>query len=383
MLKNKFLMLLTILSLPLMFLFQCSTGGYQDWYADEGKEEDLLGGLFSDAENTNDQSAQPVTSGKWDNWYNEGAADRQTPARMTSQDTSAKPGTAGRASDAIAASKYSPEFKVIVVDEQKSIAENHITLLLKSSVHIPEIKNLGWRTLKKARLTAIDGDDVQAISTTVDADANGVIAATIAPAGKDELFSFIPLPRAGIKTARFSLPHDLLSMHTASFSFTAPTNQSYEFQYSYQTFNIESAAKAFAAYIIEPKIRQVQVTIYDAETHFPISGAVVTLDGAAPSPLALLSPYFSNTELLVSAAGAAPHYADSKSQFTSNSDGVLIPCYAPFKYTLRIVHPDYFFIEKGITIDDNTPTLAFYLTRRPENVRLLEKASLTSRAPTK
>lgn len=381
MLKNNFRAALIILSLPLISLFRCSTGAYQDWYADEGKEEDLLGGLFSDAETTNDQSAQPVASGKWDNWYKEGAGTQaqQATATPVSHDTaSALQSTAAQTTGAIAASKYTPEFSVSIIRENKSIVKNQITLFLKSSVHIPEIKDMGWRTLKKAQLNAIDGDDVQASSTIMSANAEGVIAATIAPAGKDELFSFIPLPRVGIKSSTFSLPHDLLSMHTASLRFTAPTNQSYEFQYNYQTFNRKSAAEAFATYIIAPHIRQIQVNIYDAETHFPISGAVVTLDGAAPSPLALLSPYFSDAGLLAHAAASAPKYAGPQNRFVSNDDGLLLPCYTPFKYKLGIVHPQYFFVEKEIVVDDSSTPLEFYLTRRPENVRLIEKESLTS-----
>ncbi len=367
--------LLTLLISSFTFMF-CSSGGYQNWYAEEGQEEeDLLGGLFSEDDYSADQAEQPVTSGRWDSWYNEDQS-----AREPSQDpfeapesTKQAPPVQPRTPDIVASSKYSPEFKVTVVREEKLAQSNKIRLLLQSNVRIPELEESNWKVLKKAQMTQIDGDAVLASLNSSETDENGLIRAVISPTNPNEYFGFVPLEQAGLNAAGFAAPYDALSLHAVTFNFTAPTNQSFKYQYSFQTYNIKSVVSAFAEYMITPHVKKVRINILDSETHYPVSDAVVTITGSPPSPMKILSPYIAKTELLVHAVKTAPDYVLSEVKQKTGTNGLLLSFYYPFTYKINIVHANYFYVTQDIAIDDKTETLDFYLSRRPENVRIIEQ----------
>ena len=374
-----------ILLIVTLSFFYCSSGGYQDWYSDEGQEDDLLGGLFSAGEYDSEEAGQPVTSGRWDNWYSENQSNssyRETP--QTSQAASSQQSLLkNKNTKSAVPAKYNPEFKITVIREDKITKGNQIRLLLKSNIRIPEIEDMNWKTLKNSTIGQIDGDIVLLNENQVSLRDDGLAELVISPSNPDEYFSFVSLADAGINAPGFAAPFHALDLKTITLNFTAATNHSYTYQYSFQTFNIKSVAASFAEKIIAPFITDVQLNILDSETHFPISGAVVTLTGTPPSPMKMLSSHISDTELLLHAVKAAPHYANSSSKYKTGSNGVQIPCFSGQTYNLHIMHPQYFYLTKDVEINTETKVFTYFLSRRSENVRILEGHTATAGASLK
>jgi hypothetical protein len=356
-------------------LIHCSSSGYQNWYADEGQEEDLLGGVFSNDDYSEDAREQPVTSGQWDNWYDDGS---QT--TIQNDDTSSlsttplqKLSPQSRSLEANASAQYTLEFKITVIKEIKLAEKNQIKLILKSSVRIPEMKDMQWKMLKNSILGQIDGDVILQNVEQSTLRNDGLIELLLSPAKSGDYFSFVPLADAGINAPGFAAPFNALELKSININVNAATNHSYSYQYNFQTYNIKVVASAFAEKVITPLINNVQVNILDSETHYPISGATVTLTGTPPSAMKILSSYISDTQVLLHAVKAAPRYVSSKSKSVSGNQATVISCYCPTAYYLHIMHPQYFYLDKKVEVNKETDSLTYYLTRRPENVRILEK----------